>query len=212
MFIIPIVIYIHGYRFEIFTLVSEIHENVDLVFGIKNIFELEGIINLQESWFSFMNRSIPFFPKEQIVLKPKEQQLIKNIAPFIEDISGLSIVKILDRKVQNTMMLKLKFTWNLAILYVTNSGWEIVIFDLKEMLGILDLRPIGYYKIKQGILQQNLSTYYRFVSVDTLCEQFNKFINTLKKEKREETQEKYPWLEPYDERKKMSDREILENT
>ena len=45
LFIIPIVIDIHGHRFEIFTLVSEIHENVDLVLGIKNIFELEGIIN-----------------------------------------------------------------------------------------------------------------------------------------------------------------------
>ena len=48
LFIIPIVIDIHGHRFEIFTLVSEIHENVDLVFGIKNIFELEVIINSQE--------------------------------------------------------------------------------------------------------------------------------------------------------------------
>ena len=45
LFIILIVIDIHGHRFKIFTLVSEIHENVDLVFGIKNIFELEGIIN-----------------------------------------------------------------------------------------------------------------------------------------------------------------------
>ena len=54
----------HGHRFEILTLVSEIHENVDLVFGIKNIFELEDIINSQESCFSFLNRSIPFFPKE----------------------------------------------------------------------------------------------------------------------------------------------------
>ena len=45
-FIIPIVIDIHGHRFKIITLVSEIHGNVDLVFGIKNIFELEGIINL----------------------------------------------------------------------------------------------------------------------------------------------------------------------
>ena len=32
LFIIPIVIDIHGHRFEIFTLVSEIYENVDLVF------------------------------------------------------------------------------------------------------------------------------------------------------------------------------------
>ena len=61
LFIIPIVIDIHGHSFEIFTLVSEIHENVDLVFGIKNIFELEGIINSQESCSSFLNRSIPFF-------------------------------------------------------------------------------------------------------------------------------------------------------
>ena len=35
---------IHGHRFEIYTLVSEIQENVDLVLGIKNIFKLEGLI------------------------------------------------------------------------------------------------------------------------------------------------------------------------
>ena len=62
------------------------------------------------------------------------------------------------------------------------------------MSGILDLRLIGYYKIKQGILQQNLNKHYRFESVDILCEQFNKFINTLKKEK-EETKDNYPWLD-----------------
>ena len=73
LFIIPLVIDIHGHRFEICTLVSEIHETVDLVLGIKNIFELEGIINSGESCFSFLNRSIPFFPKEQVILKPREQ-------------------------------------------------------------------------------------------------------------------------------------------
>ena len=36
---------IHGHRFEIYMLVSEIHENVDLVLGIENVFELEGVIN-----------------------------------------------------------------------------------------------------------------------------------------------------------------------
>ena len=65
----------------------------------------------------------------------------------------------LDKKAQNTIILKLKFVSNLAELDVTNSSLETVIFDLKEMLGILDLRSIGYYKIKQGILQQNLSKY-----------------------------------------------------
>ena len=43
------------------------------------------------------------------------------------------------------MMLKLKFTCNVAVLDVTNGGLETVTFDLKEMLGILDLRSMNYY-------------------------------------------------------------------
>ena len=77
------------------------------------------------------------------------------------------------------------------------------------MLGILDLRLIGYYKITQGTLQQNHSKYYRFESADVPCEQFNKCINTLKKEK-EGMNDKYPWLDQGNERRNMSDREILE--
>ena len=77
-------------------LVSEIHENADLVLGIKNIFELEGVINLQDCSFNFLNRSLPIFPKECILLNPKEQKLIKVEAPFIDEISGLAIIKILE--------------------------------------------------------------------------------------------------------------------
>ena len=92
-------------------------------------------------------------------MKLKEQRLIKVEAPFVDEISGLAIIKVLDRKEQDTIMLKLKCTHNTAILDVTNSGLETVIFDTKEML---DLRSMGCYKIKQGILQQSLSKYYTF--------------------------------------------------
>ena len=61
LFVIPVIIDIHRHRFEIFTLVSEIHEDVDLVLGIKNVFELEGVNDSRDSCFSFLNRSIPFF-------------------------------------------------------------------------------------------------------------------------------------------------------
>ena len=40
LFVIPVIIDVHGHRFEIYTLVSENHENVDLVLGIKIIFKL----------------------------------------------------------------------------------------------------------------------------------------------------------------------------
>ena len=39
LFVIPIIIDIHGHRFEVYTLVSEIHKNIDIVLGIKNVFE-----------------------------------------------------------------------------------------------------------------------------------------------------------------------------
>ena len=45
LFIISVIVDIDRHRFEMYTLLSEIHENVDLVLGIKNVFELEGVIN-----------------------------------------------------------------------------------------------------------------------------------------------------------------------
>ena len=47
LFVIPIIVDIHCHRFEVYTLVSEIQKKVDLVLGIKNVFELEGAINSQ---------------------------------------------------------------------------------------------------------------------------------------------------------------------
>ena len=86
------------------------------------------------------------------MLKPKEQKLIKVRAPFIDETSGLVIIKILDGNTHSTMLLKLKFMHNAATLDLANNGPETIIFKLEEMLGILDLRSFGYYKIKQCIL------------------------------------------------------------
>ena len=98
-------------------------------------------------------------------MKPKEQELVKVEAPFIDEISGSAIVKILDKLTQIRMMLKLKFTQNLTMLDITNSSSEIVILSPKEETGILDLRSLGYYIIQQGVLlQQNLSKFYNFKS------------------------------------------------
>ena len=66
---------------------------------------------------------------------------------------------------------------------MVNNGTETMIFRPEEIIGIVDSRVLGYYKIKWGILQQNLSKYYKFARDETLCEYFNKFKNTLKKER-----------------------------
>ena len=88
--------------------------------------------------------------------------------------------------------------------------YETVRFDPTQMLGIIDLRSLGYYKIKQGVLQQNLNHMYHFESAHKVCDQFNRLIDTLRKEESLEGTEKYPWLDDSDERKYMTDKEVLE--
>ena len=82
LFVISIIITIKNHTFEIFTLFSEVHENVDLVLGIKNLLELEGVIDSWNSCLSFLNRSILFFPKKKVEVKLKEQKLMVLEAPF----------------------------------------------------------------------------------------------------------------------------------
>ena len=91
------------------------------------------------------------------------------------------------------MLLKLKFMHIAPTLDIANNGPDTITFKPEDMLEILDLRSLAYYKIKQGTQQQNLRKYSKFKRVDTLCKHFNKFLNTLKKERElEESKENYP--------------------
>ena len=90
LFVILVIIDICGHRLEVFTLVSKIFDNVDMVLGIKNLFELEGVIDSCKSYFRFLSRSIPIFPREQVVIKPGEKKLIPIESPFVEEISGMA--------------------------------------------------------------------------------------------------------------------------
>ena len=184
LFRFSVIVEVHGHRFEIYTLVSEIYENVDLVLGIKNVFELEGVINSRDCRFEFLNRSVPIYPEKEIILKPDEQKLVKVKAPFIDEISGLAIIKIIDGKTNSTLLIKLKFTCNKAVLDIKNAGKDTMILNPREMIGIVDIRSLGYYKIKQGILQQNLSRYYRFEEASKLCEYFNTVCRYIKEGQR----------------------------
>ena len=99
--------------------------------------------------------SMPIFLRGETILKPREQKIIKIEAPILDQISGIVIIKLLDKSTQSTIMLKVTFIQNIVMLDMTNSSSETLILSPKEALGILDLRSLGYYKIQQGVLQQN---------------------------------------------------------
>ena len=47
LFVTSVVVNLHG--FEVYTLVSDIHDNVDMVMGIRIAYETEGVINIRGS-------------------------------------------------------------------------------------------------------------------------------------------------------------------
>ena len=75
---------------------------------------------------------------------------------------------------------------------INNSVSETLILNPREAIGVLDLRSLGYYKMKQGVIQQELSKYYGFESAEKICMQFNNLINILRKEQSLDTGEKFP--------------------
>ena len=81
--------------------------------------------------------------------KTKEQKLIRVAAPFIDEISHVAIIKILDVSTYSTMLIKLKFTHNTAMLAIINNSAETIIFKPEEMIGIVDLSLLGYYKVSR---------------------------------------------------------------
>ena len=130
-------------------------------------------------------------------------------APFVEELSGMAMVKILDIKEQTTNMIKLKFIWNKAVLKIKNKTHETITFGRTDMMGVVDLRSLGFYKIKQEVLQEHLSRHYHFELADDVCDQYNRLVNLMRKEE-EKSEGKFPWLDDTDERKYMTDREILD--
>ena len=135
-----------------------------------------------DSCFSFLSRSILFFPVTAAEIVPKTQKMVVIEPPFVEESSGMAIVKILDMKEQTTNMIKLKFIRNKAVLKITNNTYETVNFGWTEMIGVIDLRSLGFYKIKQEVLQEHLGKHYHFELADDVCDQYNRFVNLMRKE------------------------------
>ena len=69
-------------------------------------------------------------------------------APFVEEISGMAITKMLDTKEQMTLTMKLKFIRNRAMLTATNSIDDIVTFNPAEMLGCYRFKILGVLQNK----------------------------------------------------------------
>ena len=118
------------------------------------------------------------------------------------------MIKLINVKTGCTNMIKVKFIRNDRFLGAANNSSEPLIFTKHEALGIVDLRFIGYYNMKQCIKQYHLKPYYKFKPLQVLCKEFNKLTNTLREV--HHSNDPYLWLAEDTERRNLTEREILE--
>ena len=99
------------------------------------------------------------------------------------------------------------FERNKAFLGVINDSTKVTVLDPKRAVAISDTRSLGDCKIHQGVLQQKLSKYYSFKSLQKVFAGYNNFRNKLQEET-SKSGDPNPWLEPKDPGRKMRDRQI----
>ena len=133
---IPIQFMTNGHIFEIYTIVAEIDDGTDLVFGFKNMNETEGRLNTRTGEYDFIGRSIPVYPQNDLDIPIGKQVLVKIKAPFCEKLSGRIMTKLFDSEKVFTM--KLKIENNQGCVQFINIGQDIVRLRKDEAIGILD--------------------------------------------------------------------------
>ena len=220
LFVIPILIRIAGHKFEIYTLITDIHANSDLIIGLKNLFELEGQFDCRTRCLRFLNRSLPIFPLYSTKLRPGMSAYLKCKVPFVSHLSGIAVVKLMHEMAYGT--LKAKFINNFTIIQVTNNTDSTIYFTPDQSLGIVDIRSLGYYNMSLNSLSVNPSALTLSclqptsspVCLHAACVKRGSNIITEGQTQppgpRHDTDsDPFPWLDHDDPRKTMSDEEIL---
>ena len=113
--------------------------------GIKTVYKIEGIIHIRDSCLHFLNRFIPFFPKINVTSEALGTKVHKIDVPFIDEVLGLAMIKLLDLKTGSINIIKVKCIMDFGFLDVTNNASETLIFSEDEAIGIVDILFIGYY-------------------------------------------------------------------
>ena len=200
--------------FEVYTLVAEIQQNMDIILGVKNMSEI-GEISCRTSQFRFLNRFLPIFTLSTHRIKVGAKAYVKAKVPFIGKLSGHVIAKLLYKGSLGTM--KIRLVDNLTVIQINNNTPSTMYLSPEESIGIVGLRSLGYYNIKPQVMHFNLTGIHNLFLKWNLDLRFEKHFTKIsmqnvryrKREVVRKSSDLYPWLDEDDPRRYMTDEEIL---
>ena len=212
-FVFPVQIMIQGHLFEIYTIVTALHESIDIVIGMKNMVELEGIMNTRTSSFDFLSCSIPIYPQNDLKVKPGGKAYIKIVAPFQRQINARAIVKFF--ACDKIFTFRMQFKHNRTVVEFENRVDKSIELFKDRLIGILDLRSIGYYNVSyQRLISMAEEKFQLFHYAKTpksgdRTDRYNRMSRESHRRREVHRSDPYPWLAPDDPRRFQTDNQIL---
>ena len=175
-----------------------------------------------------IGRSIPIFPQNDLDVPTREKAYIKVKVPFCDKLSGMICTKFFGRDMVYT--LRVKFQDNQGVVQFRNGSDELAQLRKDNVVGILDLRSIGYFKVgyqKMVNMAESSKAFKMYHYQQIKCETKTEVDQYMRvtgrygngKSKKMQDSEKqselgresdpYPWLTDEDPRRYQTDEEIL---
>ena len=214
-FIIPLIISFKDHTFEIYTLVNGSTNNKLLLLGMKNAIETEGVICARTFQLEFLNRSAPLFPTQSYIVPTRQKCSVKLDVAFPVELSSMAIIKLI-RHLQFPVAMKVQIICNQVVLELENNCTCALYFPTHLQIGIVDMRSLGYFHIPHETIAKSLSPKYKMVTANHMQALMNKVSTSVQEvymPKASNTDiDQYPWLDPEDPQRHMTDEEILYKT
>ena len=192
---------------------SEIQDKIDLILGVKNIFEIEGVINGRTCSVIFLNRSLPIFPLAHHKIKPGKITYARVRIPFVEKLSGIAIIKLMYKYHIGTM--RVKMYHNQSILQIINNTDKTIHYTPQLSMGIVDIRSLGYCHVTMSVMSFDKRGNNQIppppYKVPKLHPQnYYKASQNREVESQKSEPDPYHWLDLDDPRRCMTNDEILD--
>ena len=144
------------------------------------------------------------------------QQKVELTVEFPKELSGQAVIKLLLAPCQLLQTIKAPIIRNTVCLLISNHSKVLIHHDANSVVGLVNVRSLGYFHVGMDQLRRNIVKHYQFKSLQNLNYQFNRMIDFINNENRSRAtptdSDPFPWLDPKDPRRHLTDEQILDHT
>ena len=167
--------------------------------------------------YKFLNRSLKLLAKNPVHLPADgSKHDIDLRLDFPKEVSGQAIVKLLLSPSRVLHTIRAPILCNTIHLQISNDSKSPITHPHGAIIGIVDIRSLGYFHIGMDQLKKTVLKEYQFKSLQNLTYHLNRMIDvaniTNRRPRGAHPKDLSPWLKPNDPHRSLTDDQILDKT